>query len=193
MSSVTRFLLDRASEPRLEAPAPPRDVLEQAFQCAARAPDHALLRPWRYLVIEGEALEALGELFASACPETASEQEVEKSRKAPLRAPMVIVGIASPQHHPKVPEVEQVMSAAAGMAFIGLALRDAGYGGMWRTGPVTYHAQVHRGLGLAEGESIVGFLYTGTVVQEKPPVPRPETREFVENWQAPGRLASWDE
>ncbi len=159
MSSVTRFLLDRASEPRLEAPAPPRDVLEQAFQCAARAPDHALLRPWRYLVIEGEALEALGELFASACPET----------------------------------VEQVMSAATGMAFIGLALRDAGYGGMWRTGPVTYHAQVHRGLGLAQGESIVGFLYTGTVVQEKPPVPRPETREFVENWQAPGQLASWDE
>jgi nitroreductase len=106
---------------------------------------------------------------------------------------MVIVGIASPQHHPKVPDVEQVMSAAAGMSFIGLALRDAGYGAMWRTGPMTYRSEVHRGLGLAEGESIVGFLYTGKVVQEKPPVPRPETREFVEIWQAPGQLVPWDE
>lgn len=193
MNPVTRFLLDRASEPRLEAPAPSREVLDVAFQCAARTPDHALLRPWRYLVVEGAALEALGELFAGACPETASEQEVEKARRAPLRAPMVIVGIASPQHHPKVPEIEQVMSAATGMAFIGLALRDAGYGAMWRSGGVSYHPDVHRGLGLREGESIVGFLYTGTVAAEKPPVPRPATREFVECWQAPGSVVSWSE
>lgn len=106
---------------------------------------------------------------------------------------MVIVGIASPRHHPKVPEVEQVMSAAVGMAFIGLALNDAGYGAIWRTGPVAYHPEVHRGLGLTDGESVVGFLYTGKVVQEKPAVPRLEPREFVENWDGPGQLAPWRE
>lgn len=193
MSSITRFLLERASEPRLEAPAPPKEVLEQAFRCAARAPDHALLRPWRYLVIEGDARIELGELFALACPDTASEQEIDKARRGPLRAPMIIVGIASPQHHPKVPEVEQIMSAAAGMTILSLALQDAGYGAMWRTGPATYHQKVHDGLGLAPGESVTGFLYTGKVAAEKPAVPRPQPREFVDQWQAPGRLLPWSE
>jgi len=60
MTAVTDFLLNRSSEPRLESPAPDSTTLERAFSCAARAPDHALLRPWRYLVIEGKGLEALG-------------------------------------------------------------------------------------------------------------------------------------
>ncbi|WP_322003172.1 nitroreductase [Marinobacter alexandrii] len=182
MTAVSEFLLNRASEPRLEAPAPDSATLERAFACAARAPDHALLRPWRYLVIEGEGLKALGDLFASTCANNSDEQAIEKLRKAPLRAPMVIVGIASPKPHPKVPEIEQIMSAAAGMSFLELALQEAGFGVMWRTGSPAYHTQVHQGLGLSEKESIVGFLYTGTVSSAKPPVPRPETPDFVQHW-----------
>lgn len=182
MTAVTDFLLNRSSEPRLEAPAPDRETLDRAFACAARAPDHGLLRPWRYLVVEGDGLEALGGLFASACADDSDERQTEKLRTAPLRAPMVIVGIASPRPHPKVPEVEQVMSAAAGMGFLELALQDAGYGVMWRTGPVAYHPGVHEGLGLSEHEQIVGFLYTGSVASAKPPVPRPGVEEFVRHW-----------
>ena len=182
MTAVTDFLLNRSSEPRLEAPAPDRETLNTAFACAARAPDHALLRPWRYLVVEGEGLEALGELFASTCANNSDEREIEKLRRAPLRAPMVIIGIASPSPHPKVPEVEQVMSAAAGMSFLGLALQDAGYGVMWRTGAVAYHSAVHKGLGLDDHEQVIGFLYTGSVSAAKPAVLRPGVEEFVRHW-----------
>ncbi|WP_372963974.1 nitroreductase [Marinobacter sp.] len=191
MSSITEFLMGRSSEPRLEAPAPPRAVVDLAFKCAARAPDHALLRPWRYLVIEGDALVKLGHLFADTCPENATEQDQERARKAPLRAPMVIVGIASPKPHTKVPDIEQVMSAAAGMSFLSLALADAGYGVMWRTGAVAYHPLVLEGLGLLEGESVVGFLYTGTVSSEKPAVPRPPCSEYVKEWTGPGQFRTW--
>lgn len=182
MTAVTDFLLNRSSEPRLESPGPDPEILERAFACAARAPDHALLRPWRYLTVEGNGLGALGELFASTCPNNSDEQQIEKLRRAPLRAPMVIVGIASPTTHPKVPEIEQVMSAAAGMSFMELALQDAGFGVMWRTGSVAYHAAVHKGLGLDDHEHIVGFLYTGTVSSAKPAVSRPAVNEFVRHW-----------
>lgn len=184
MSTVTGFLLNRASEPRLQGPAPGKEVLEQAFQCAGRAPDHALLRPWRYLVLEGDALTELGEAFAGACANNATEQELEKARHAPLRAPMIIVGIASPRHHPKVPEVEQILAAGSSMTLLSLALNDAGFGTMWRTGAVAYARSVHAALGLAESESIIGFLYTGSVIAEKPPVPRPANHEFVEYRQS---------
>ncbi|MGO1463200.1 MAG: nitroreductase family protein [Marinobacter sp.] len=182
MSSVTDFLLNRASEPRLEVPAPDVSTLDQAFECAARAPDHALLRPWRYLVVEGEGLKALGELFVAAHCDSGEEKKLEKVRKKVLRAPMIVVGIASPKKHHKVPEVEQILSAGASMSFLGLALQDAGYGVMWRTGKMAYHPVVREGLGLDKEESIIGFLYTGTVSSSKPAVPRPALAEFVARW-----------
>ncbi|MDL0433128.1 nitroreductase [Marinobacter sp. TBZ242] len=183
MTAVIDAMLNRSSEPRLETPAPDADTLEKAFACAARAPDHALLRPWRYLVIEGDdALSALGDLFASTCESDAPDKAREKLRKKAQRAPMVIVGIASHHNHPKVPEIEQTMSAAVGMGYLLLALEDAGFGGMWRTGSLAYHPDVARGLGLSDEEIITGFLYAGSVSSNKPPVPRPQPSEFVSRW-----------
>ncbi len=46
-------------------------------------------------------------------------------------------------------------------------------------------------LPLLPGESIIGFLYTGTVASEKPSVPRPDTKEYVSRWAAPGRTSPW--
>lgn len=180
MTAVSEFILNRTSEPRLDFPAPDQATLDRAFACAARAPDHALLRPWRYLVVEGEGREALSELFVSTCNQNTTE--AAKLARAPFRAPMIIVGIASPSSHPKVPEVEQVMSAAVAMGFLELALQEAGFGAMWRTGALAYNTDVQKGLGLKPGESIIGFLYTGTVVSAKPPVPRPEVQDFVQRW-----------
>ncbi len=181
MTDVIEAILHRSSEPRLSAPAPSPEQLERLFECAFRAPDHALLRPWRYLVIEGEGLHALGELYARTGD---SEEARDKLRKMPLRAPMVIVGITSPKSHPKVPEIEQSMSTAVGMGYLLLALKEAGYGGMWRTGALAYDPQVKAGLGLAEHESIAGFLYVGSVSSEKPTVPRPTMSELVSCWPA---------
>lgn len=180
MSRILDALLERRSEPRLTAPAPDGNTLEKAFAAAARAPDHALLRPWRYMVVEGEGLDALGELFATtADPE---DGKPEKLRRMPLRAPMMIIGITCFQAHPKVPELEQSMSAAVGMGYLSLALHSEGFGTMWRTGNLAYDRRIHEGLGLAENEAITGFLYVGTVEREKPDVIRPEPSAFVSRW-----------
>ena len=184
MSAIVNALLNRSSEPRLQGPAPDQQTLDDAFACAARAPDHALLRPWRYLVITGDGLGKLGELFASTLGPEATKRERDKLRQSTLRAPMIIVGIASHQSHPKVPEQEQTMSAAVGMGYMLLALQSAGFGAMWRTGAMAYHPAVIEGLGLASHESITGFLYAGTVASEKPGVPRPQPSSFVSRWPA---------
>ncbi|WP_404363157.1 nitroreductase [Marinobacter sp.] len=186
MTDLINAILNRASQPRLTSPGPGRELLNQALACAARAPDHALLRPWRFLVIEGEGLDALGEVFASAVddPREPLDADREKLRSMPRRAPMIIVGICSPKAHPKVPEVEQVMSAAAGLGYLLLALESAGFGAMWRTGSVAHHPAVREGLGLDAGERIAGFIYVGSVTTPKPAVPRPRPDELVSNWPA---------
>ena len=83
-------LLTRRSSPRLCAPAPSPEQLENILQAGLRAADHALLRPWRMLSISGEGLDALGELFVRA--ELAAGKELDttqeqKLRDKPKRAP----------------------------------------------------------------------------------------------------------
>ena len=186
MTHVIDALLERSSEPRLTAPAPDQALLDTVFECAARAPDHALLRPWRYLVIEGDGIESLGELFASAAsdPHDPLSTDRDKLLRMPQRAPMLIVGICSHRPHPKVPEQEQIISAGVGLGYILLALQSAGFGAMWRTGAVAHHPAIRRGLGVGDDETIVGFLYVGTVDSAKPAVPRPTVDEFVSRWPA---------
>lgn len=183
MSEIIDSILNRSSEPKLTAPAPDAAVLEEAFACAARAPDHALLRPWRYLVIEGEGLDTLGRVFERAAdPSDPLAPKVEKLRQMPHRAPMIIVGIARHQDHPKVPAIEETLSTGCGMAFLMLALEARGFSAMWRTGPVAYHPAIREGLGLEGNESITGFLYVGTPVVNKPAIRPAEPKEFVTHW-----------
>ena len=42
-------------------PGPDAAQRELLFRAALRAPDHAVLRPWRFLTIEGAGREHLGE------------------------------------------------------------------------------------------------------------------------------------
>jgi nitroreductase len=90
--------------------------LEQILKAGFRAPDHALLRPWRILVIEGEARDRLGVLFAQTKlihDPSLSSEALAKVKNKPLRAPLILVVAARLVEHPKVPEVEQILSAGA--------------------------------------------------------------------------------
>ena len=184
MNLVIKAILDRKSQPRLRLPAPTPEALEAALACALRAPDHALQRPWRYLVIQGEGLQALGEVFAAAVadPEQPISGDPERMRQLPLRAPMILVPVTCHRHHPKVPPLEEHMSTAAGVAYLLLALESQGYGAMWRTGELAEHPRVASALGLADNEQVAGFIYVGTVLAEKPAISRPTVAEVVSYW-----------
>ena len=182
---VTAFMLQRNSMPNLSAPAPSGAVLDVVFQAALRAPDHGRLRPWRYLTIEGDALNKLGNLFAESSktddPNISIEQE-NKFRKMPLRAPMVIVAIAKTHTHHKIPEIEQTVSLGVGVGYLLLALQAEGFGGMWRTGPLAYNKWVHKGLGLVDGECVVGFIYAGTPEGKAKSIPQHNIGDFIAPW-----------
>ncbi|MDV7212888.1 NAD(P)H nitroreductase [Azotobacter beijerinckii] len=178
-------LLNRVSVARLRDPAPNAEQRERLFAAALRAPDHAQLRPWRFLTVEGADRERLGELFASAIaagqPE-AREEVLQKARSAPLRAPLLVVVIASLKEHPRVPDVEQVLSAGCAAHALLLAAHAQGLGAMWRTGDPAYDPRVAAGLGLAGNERIVGFLYLGTPEGELRVPQRLAPAEFVSAW-----------
>ena len=184
-AGILELMCHRVSCPRLEVPVPSAELLEKVFQTALRAPDHMLLRPWRYLIIQGEARARLGEIFCDAAvsdSEDLSDIQREKYRAMPLRAPMLIVGIAENKKHKKVPVEEQVISCGVGMAYMLLALQAEGYGGMWRTGPMAKHEFVKQGLGIQKHESLVGFLYLGTPKGEMKTVPKLSVADYFKEW-----------
>ena len=175
----------RNSTPKLVSPAPDHKHREIIFQAALRAPDHARLRPWRFLTIEGDGRGRLGELFVSAAlaeDPSCDQQAQSKLYNNPLRAPLLVVVIASTQEHPKVPRQEQLSSTAAAAQSILLATHALGFGAMWRTGPMAYNPTVKRGLGLANNEEIVGFLYMGSVDGRYKPLPSMASQTFVSEW-----------
>ncbi len=180
------LLIRRNSIALLSEPAPAGEVLDRILQAGLSAPDHALLRPWRFLVIEGAAREKLGKVFAEAAlrdqPDL-SEEAVNKYLAMPLRAPMLIVGIVCMSEHPKVPQSEQLLSAGAAMSYILAAAQAENFGAMWRTGPMAYHSWVQSELGLTDREQITGFLYVGTPsgsIKNRPLLPVPE---YFSRWE----------
>lgn len=179
-----QVLQKRISSPLLKTPGPDKQQLEQIFLAALRAPDHGALQPWRFLVIEGDAREKFGDaLHKIKIEEQAPDRDTHKAKQMPLRAPTIIVVVASIKEHPKIPEIEQEYSAATAAQNIILAAEALDLGAIWRTGWPAFHKGVNDVLGLGEKEKVIGFIYIGTREMERRPIPELEVSDFVKNWE----------
>ncbi|HKP64329.1 MAG TPA: nitroreductase family protein [Polyangiales bacterium] len=179
------LLTTRASNGKLTEPAPDPETLQLAFAAAARAPDHQALRPWRVFVVRGAARDRLGELMADSVRRVnpaISAEELAKTKAKALRAPLVLVVAAVVQPHPKVPAIEQTLSAGTAAHAVLLALHARGFSAIWRTGGFAYDPEVKRAFGLRPEDAIVGFIYTGTAKQAVPNSTRPVPEAFVHEW-----------
>ena len=183
MNTVIELLQNRVSCPKLVAPAPNRDELQQILACAVRAPDHARLKPWYYHVIQGKALNELGELFASTIDaNNVAQDKLEKTRQMPQRAPLMIVAVCEPQENAKVPAMEQILAVGASIQNMQVAISSLGYGSIWRTGDMAHAKAVKQHFGLSDQGEIVGFIYVGTP-DKLPSKPNSSINEYVKYWE----------
>ncbi|WGF87107.1 nitroreductase family protein [Marinivivus vitaminiproducens] len=185
-------LLTRTTVPQamMAGPGPEGDALDLILQAGIAAPDHGKLRPWRFLLIRGEGLARLGEVFVSALLERqpdAPEGVVEKARTGPLRAPLIVVVVGAVQpDHPKIPEIEQIGSAAAAAQNMLIAAHALGFAGKWSTGGNAYDRAINQALGLAAHEHLIGYLYFGTSRAARDVPDRPGVASLVAEWPPAG-------
>ncbi|MCW8127536.1 nitroreductase family protein [Microbulbifer halophilus] len=180
-------LHNRVSSGLLTEPSPDEQQRQNIFRAALRAADHGCLRPWRFLLVEGEARDRLGEIYLRASEQAAGEPlsaaQRDKTLKMPLRAPLLLVAITRLRDHPKVPHLEQRQSTAAAVQAMLTAAFAEGVGAYWRTGPLAGNPLVAKELGLAENERIDGFLYLGTPQKEPRRAPELAPGEFFTHWE----------
>lgn len=169
----------------LKEPGPTPAELELILTIGTRVPDHGKITPWRLIVIEGEARQQAGERLAEIAARNnpgldAASLDIERQRFLP--APVTIGVISSPQEHPKVPEMEQLLSAG-NVAFNLLhAAHAMGFAASWVTRWYAFDAEAAAMLGAEKGERFVGFVHIGTPTAAIEDRPRPALSDVVRRW-----------
>lgn len=177
-------LLARRSVGPLQEPAPNGADLDLILDAGLRAPDHGKLRPWRFVVIRGEARLAFGERLAEAAVQRdpANGAALGERYRAWVRRIPMLIAVGAVVKSGSIPEIEQVLSAGAAAMNMLNAIHLLGYGGMWVTGANVYDPAVNALLGFEAPARLVGFLTVGTPATTLPPMTRPSRADHVVEW-----------
>ncbi len=154
----------------------PRELIEKILAAAVQAPNHYKVRPWRFVVMTGTGREKLGEAMAQSARASrpdATEDELQKDRIKPLRAPVVIAVAVDKPGLTKAKEIENVCAAAAAVQNMLLAAHALGLAAMWRTGPSATDPAIKRFFGWEPDQHLIGFVYVGYPQHEAAPPLRP--------------------
>ena len=141
----------------------------------------------------GEARHALAEVFGSAVKNRdpdVSDAYLTKQKDKPLRSPLIVVVVACLSENPKVPQIEQMLSAGAAAHNVLLASNAMGFGSIWLTGDNAYDSSVCEALGLTSSEKIIGFIYLGTKKRTWPSPPKPRVEDKITSWNKSGRATT---
>lgn len=183
------MLMSRRSVKNVMAPGPTARQLELALDVAVRAPDHAMLRVWRFAAIEQPDIVELGEHAIDAVAKAGRPMPLEKQAKTRewLKGLPLLLAMAYQIHHdnPKVPELEQTLSMGAAVMNLQNALHAMGFASFWSTGLGTFTEEVPT---LLEFDPLdyqfVGFLAVGTPVKAPEPSVRISGHSILTRWTA---------
>lgn len=189
-SALRDYLLTRRSVGLafLRDPGPGPEELETLLTIATRVPDHGKITPWRLVVFQGVARAEAGELLAEIAAKRTpglDQASLDAERNRFLPAPLTIGVLSAPVDHPKVPEVEQVLSAGNVAFNLVHGAHALGYAASWVTRWFSFDDEAAAALGAGPGERFVGFVHIGTpstVIEDRP---RPELADVVRYWQKP--------
>ncbi len=181
--AAMEFLLSRRSRPAktLSAPGPDRAALAPILRAALRSPDHGKLEPWRLIVLERGALDRLARAArARGAARGLAERDIDKGAGQFADSPLSVAVVAAPKPSEKVPEIEQLSSAAAVCLSLLNAALACGWGANWLTGWPAHDSRfLGESLGLVEDERLTGFIHIGTETTVPPDRPRPNPEEVV--------------
>lgn len=179
---VFEAIFQRQSIGKVRPDPVPRELIERLLSSAVQAPNHYKVRPWRFIVLTGDARKRLGEVMARSLEQRLPgviEEALAVERAKPLRAPVIIaVGVEKPDD-PRVLEIENVCAAAAAVENLLLAATALGLGAKWRTGKPAEDPAVKAFLGLEPDQHLIGLIYLGYPEGEHISLSRPSYEDRV--------------
>jgi len=168
----------------LVAPGPTDEQIETLFACAAAAPDHGELMPWRFVIVPPGRRLALADCFGQALLErdgSATAEQIEQARQKAFRAPFVALAVArlDTSSDPLIDPLEQMVSVGAAIQNILLCGHSMGLGCSLTGGQAMCSKVLRQLFQLTEGEQALCCINVGTVTQRKPARLHPPMARFV--------------
>jgi nitroreductase len=173
---ILAALLDRRSTAALVEPAPSPAQIDIILRAATTAPDHGRIRPWRFVVVTGDARNA----FADALEDggltrdpTIPDRTRERLRSKAFVAPTLVAVVAAPRPA-KVERWEQIVSAGCtGYAMV-LAAHALGLGAIWKSVPFRTGPTLRAMFAMGDDDELLGWVLLGTPADPATTTGRPE-------------------
>jgi nitroreductase len=168
---------------RLVEPGPTAGQIHDMFLCAAAAPDHGVVRPWRFVLVPEDKREVLANIFGLALKERdagATADQIEQAREKAFRSPFLALAIARlGACEPDIDPLERMVSVGAAIQNFLLCAHSMGFGSSLTSGQAMRSDALRHLFQLADGEHAVCSINVGTASKGKPTRLRPEVRVFV--------------
>ncbi|MGB7244238.1 MAG: nitroreductase family protein [Sulfitobacter sp.] len=172
------FLCTRRSRPAktLKAPVPDAEALNVMLGAAARTPDHGKLEPWRFIVIEQNAMARLADVVTARGQALGLDaDEIAKGRSQFDQGHLAVAVIEVQKPSDKIPPLEQTYSAGAVCLALLNAALASGWGANWLSGwPSHDRGFMTDAFGLDAHERIAGLIHIGTETTQPTDRPRPD-------------------
>lgn len=186
-AELIELILSRRSISALVEPGPSPAQLRRLLLAAGAVPDHGLLRPFRFVIAEGEGRARFGDALAAAAAEhmpSLPAPKLETVRAKAFRSPTLVVLVASPKPG-KVAIWEQTATAACAGYAVVLAAHALGIGAVWKSVPFTRGRALAETLGLRDDEAMLGWIHLGQPgrddeQQARPPLALEEVATVLE-------------
>ncbi|MDO4696520.1 MAG: nitroreductase family protein [Neisseria sp.] len=183
---ILELLTSRRSTKTLAEPAPDELQLETILQAATQVPDHGLLTPYRFVVIQSEEGR---ERYRRLLRDTVSlfkmgQEAADKAERVGKMAPMTIAVITSPvtEGETRKPEWEQHLSAGCAAYAVQLAAKAQGFDNVWITGMWVNSPLLREAFGCTEQEKIIGLIKIGTAPYDPSAPKNTDTERFAVYW-----------
>jgi nitroreductase len=161
----------------------PQAEILTILDAARWAPNHAKTQPWRFKVLQGDALGQLGDFLADAYLSTADAKEFtsNKLRHTPRAASAIVLVFMNRDVKERIPEWEEVAAVSMSVQNMWLTAHELGYGSYWSSPKSFINMAQFELINVGQRERFLGFYYLGThdaVEQELPE--RMAVQEFTQ-------------
>ena len=144
----------------------PDETVNELLALADWAPTHGRTEPWRFFVYAGTAKKEFGKAHADLYWEHTAEDKRQEATYEKLlhnvdNASHLVIAVMKRGENVKIPQVEEVAAAAAGIQNILLGATALGISSFWSTGGMTHSHALKEYLHLGPDDIIMGLIFLG--------------------------------
>ncbi|MEI6611886.1 MAG: nitroreductase [Betaproteobacteria bacterium] len=170
------------SPKRLGEPGPSAAQKETILLAANAAPDHGRMVPWRFIEIQQESRNALGEVFYQCLLDrdlNATPIQLQEAREKALRGPLLLLAIVNyADDTNEISKEEKLVSLGCAVQNVLLSAYALGFGSGLSSGKALQSPRLRSLFHLTDHEDPICFITIGMVTKNKPGRKRPGLSEY---------------